>query len=105
MDFIRGPNPHHLRYEHMFMAEIRGLEAAAQRHVALSSSYRFITRYRIPDGWRQILEYSKHVRGHITVFPNKVQAVTKSAPHITLQIMDETHVPWQDVKTLRLIDL
>ncbi|KAH7113022.1 hypothetical protein EDB81DRAFT_873555 [Dactylonectria macrodidyma] len=52
--------------------------------------------YSIPGGQRQSLRYPRHVKGHITVFPNNVQELaTKVLPHPLLQVMDEIHVSWQ----------
>ena len=42
------------------------------------------------------MTYPKHVKGHITVFPNNVQElVTNILPHRLLRVMDEIHVSWQ----------
>lgn len=42
------------------------------------------------------MRYPRHIKGHITVFPNNVQELaTKVLPHPLLQVMDEIHVSWQ----------
>ncbi|KAG7402593.1 hypothetical protein Forpe1208_v017172 [Fusarium oxysporum f. sp. rapae] len=66
---------------------------------ALNSCYGFITKYNIPDGHRQSARYPKHIKGHITVFPNNVQElVTNVLPHPLLKVLDEIHVSWQGSK-------
>jgi len=45
------------------------------------------------------VRYPKHVKGHITVFPNNVQElVTNVLPHPLLKVMDEIHVSWQGLE-------
>ncbi|KAH6870921.1 hypothetical protein B0T10DRAFT_385816, partial [Thelonectria olida] len=82
--------------EHMFPDELKGLTLVEEKLIALNSCYGFVTRYSIPCGQRQSLRYPRHVKGHITVFPNNVQELaTKVLPHPLLQVMDEIHVSWQ----------
>jgi hypothetical protein len=85
-----------LSYEHIFPDELKGLTLVEEKLIALNSCYGFITRYSIPGGPRQNLRYLRHVKGHITVFPNNVQElVTKVLPHPFLQVIDEIHISWQ----------
>ncbi|KAH6953694.1 hypothetical protein BKA56DRAFT_708174 [Ilyonectria sp. MPI-CAGE-AT-0026] len=82
--------------EHMFPDELKGLTLVEEKLIAVNSCYGFVTRYSIPGGRGQSLRYPRHVKGHITVFPNNVQElVTKVLPHPLLQVMDEIHVSWQ----------
>ncbi|KAH7110954.1 hypothetical protein EDB81DRAFT_768727 [Dactylonectria macrodidyma] len=82
--------------EHMFPDELKGLTLVEEKLIALNSCYGFVTRHSIPGGQRQSLMYPRHVKGHITVFPNNVQELaTKVLPHPLLQVMDEIHVSWQ----------
>jgi hypothetical protein len=86
----------HLGCEHMFPDELKGLTPMEEKLIALNSCYGFITKYSIPDGQRQSVRYPKHVKGHITVFPNNVQElVTNVLPHPLLKVMDDVHVSWQ----------
>lgn len=81
--------------EHMFPDELKGLTPVEEKLIALNSCYGFITRYSIPDGKRQGVEYPRHIKGHITVFPNNVQElVTKVLPHPLVTVMEEIHVSW-----------
>ena len=42
------------------------------------------------------MRYPKHVKGHITVFPNNVQElVTNVLPHPLLKMIEEIHISWQ----------
>ncbi|KJZ69221.1 hypothetical protein HIM_11384 [Hirsutella minnesotensis 3608] len=82
--------------EHMFPDELRGLTPVEEKLISLNSCYGFVTRYSIPGGQRQGVRYPRHVKGHITVFPNNVQELaTKVLPHPLLQALDEIHVSWQ----------
>ena len=82
--------------EHMFPEELKGLTPVEEKLIALNSCYGFITKYSVADGYRQSTRHPRHVRGHITVFPNNVQElVTKVLPHPLLKVMDEIHVSWQ----------
>ena len=82
--------------EHMFPDELKGLTPVEEKLIALNSCYGFITKYSIPKDHRQNVTYPKHVKGHITVFPNNVQElVTNVLPHPLLRVMDEIHVSWQ----------
>jgi hypothetical protein len=82
--------------EHMFPDELKGLTPVEEKLIALNSCYGFITKYSVPKGQRQNVTYPKHVKGHITVFPNNVQElVTNVLPHPLLKVMDEIHVSWQ----------
>ncbi|KAF5696631.1 ATP-dependent DNA helicase PIF1 [Fusarium mundagurra] len=85
--------------EHMFPDELKGLTPIEEKLIALNSCYGFITKYSIPDGHRQSARYPKHIKGHITVFPNNVQElVTNVLPHPLLKVLDEIHVSWQGSK-------
>ena len=80
----------------MFPDALKGLTPVEEKLIALNSCYGFITKYSVPKGQRQNVTYPKHVKGHITVFPNNVQElVTNVLPHPLLKVMDEIHVSWQ----------
>ncbi|KAH6874287.1 hypothetical protein B0T10DRAFT_376985, partial [Thelonectria olida] len=81
--------------EHMFPEELKGLTPVEEKLISLNSCYGFITKYSIVDAQRQGVTYPKHIKGHITVFPNNVQElVTKVLPHPLVKVMDEIHVSW-----------
>ncbi|KAF6514196.1 hypothetical protein HZS61_006452 [Fusarium oxysporum f. sp. conglutinans] len=85
--------------EHMFPDELKDLTPVEEKLIALNSCYGFITKYNIPDGHRQSARHPKHIKGHITVFPNNVQElVTNVLPHPLLKVLDEIHVSWQGSK-------
>ncbi|KAL8284658.1 hypothetical protein RB597_008496 [Gaeumannomyces tritici] len=80
----------------MFPDELKGLTPVEEKLIALNSCYGFITKYSIPQGPRQDAKYPKHVKGHITVFPNNVQELAaKVLPHPLVKVMDDIHVSWQ----------
>ncbi|KAH6874269.1 hypothetical protein B0T10DRAFT_552895 [Thelonectria olida] len=85
--------------EHMFPEELKGLTPVEEKLISLNSCYGFITKYSVVDGQRQGVTYPKHVKGHITVFPNNVQElVTKVLPHPLVKVMDEIHVSWHGAR-------
>ncbi|RSL80042.1 hypothetical protein CEP52_017444, partial [Fusarium oligoseptatum] len=80
----------------MFPEELKGLTPVEEKLIALNSCYGFITKYSIANGQRQGVTYPKHVKGHITVFPNNVQELaTRVLPHPLVKVMDDIHVSWQ----------
>ncbi|EXU95534.1 hypothetical protein X797_011371 [Metarhizium robertsii] len=79
--------------EHMFPEELTPVE---EKLIALNSCYGFLTRYSVASGHKQNAIYPKHIKGHITVFPNNVQELaTKVLPHPLMQVMEEIHISWQ----------
>ena len=82
--------------EHVYPNELKGLTPIEEKLIALNSCYGFITKYSLPGGQGQTVRYPKHVKGHITVFPNNVQElVTNVLPHPLVRVMEEIHVSWQ----------
>ncbi|KAH7111446.1 hypothetical protein EDB81DRAFT_953900 [Dactylonectria macrodidyma] len=82
--------------EHVFLEELKGLTPVEEKLIALNSCYGFVTRYSIASSQKQCARYPKHIKGHITVFPNNVQELaTKVLPHPLVQVMEEIHVSWQ----------
>ncbi|KAH7233741.1 uncharacterized protein BKA55DRAFT_479244, partial [Fusarium redolens] len=72
------------------------LTPVEEKLIAMNSCYGFVTRYSIPSSQKQTARYPKHIKGHITVFPNNVQELaTKVLPHPLVQVMEEIHVWWQ----------
>ncbi|KAM4067871.1 PIF1-like helicase [Hirsutella rhossiliensis] len=82
--------------EHTYPDELKDLTPVEEKLIAPNSCYGFVTKYSIPGGQRQSVRYPRHVKGHITVFPNDVQGLaTKVLPHPLVRVMDEIHVSWQ----------
>jgi hypothetical protein len=82
--------------EHMFPDELKDLTPVEEKLIALNSCYGFITKHSVSDGHRQGATYPRHVKGHITVFPNNVQELaTNVLPHPLLKVMDDVHISWQ----------
>ncbi|KAH7202797.1 hypothetical protein BKA60DRAFT_499119, partial [Fusarium oxysporum] len=76
-----------------------GLTPVEEKLIGLNSCYGFVTRYSIASSQKQSVGYPKHIKGHITVFPNNVQELTtKVLPHPLVQVMEEIHVSWQGVE-------
>ncbi|KAM4064151.1 PIF1-like helicase [Hirsutella rhossiliensis] len=82
--------------EHAHPDELKDLTPLEEKLISLNSCYGFVTKYSIPGGHRQSVRYPRHVKGHITVFPNDVQGLAANVlPHPLLRVMDEIHVSWQ----------
>ena len=89
----------------MFPDKLKGLTPVKEKLIALNSCYRFITKHIIADGHRQSMQYPKHIKGHVTIFPNNVQELaTRVLPHPLLTVMDEIHVSWQGREKPRLVN-
>jgi hypothetical protein len=87
-----------LRCEHAYPDELKDLSPVEEKLIALNSCYGFITKFSVFKGYRQSATYPKHIKGHITVFPNNVQElVTGVLPHPLVKVMEEIHVSWQGV--------
>lgn len=97
--------------EHMYPVELEGLTVVEQKLIGLYSCYGLITKHIIPkerkrEQWRQNASYPKHVKGHVTVFPNNVQELaSKVLPHLLVKVMEEIHVSWQGPKEPTRSDL
>ncbi|KAM4064047.1 PIF1-like helicase [Hirsutella rhossiliensis] len=61
--------------EHAYPDELKDLTPLEEKLISLNSCYGFVTKYSIPGGQRQSVRYPRHVKGHITVFPNDVQGL------------------------------
>lgn len=82
--------------EHMFPEELKGLSPVEEKLIAPNSCYGLFTRHSVSTGQRLDVKYPKHIKGHVTVFPNNVQElVTDVLPHPLLRVMDEICVSWQ----------
>ncbi|KAF1809820.1 hypothetical protein P152DRAFT_476222 [Eremomyces bilateralis CBS 781.70] len=80
----------------MFPDELKDLTPIKEKRIALNSCYGFIAQYSIPNSPRQGVRYRRHIKGHITVFPNNVQELVANVlPHPLLKVMDEIHMSWQ----------
>lgn len=92
--------------DHMFPEALRSLSPVEEKLIVLNSCYGFITKFTIPKRGRCFVAYQKHVKGHITVFPNNVQALVGHVlPHPLVRAMKEVHVAWQGVEKPRPSDV
>lgn len=84
-----------LRCEHAFPDELKGLTPVEEKLIAFHSCYGFFTKHTIATEHGETANYPKHIKGHITVFPNNVkELVSNVLPHPLLQVMKEVHVSW-----------
>jgi hypothetical protein len=82
-----------------------GLTPIEEKLIALNSCYGFITKYAI-EGGRQRLNYPKHIKGHITVFPNNVQELVATVlPHPLIRVLNDIHISWHGMQRPAPTDL
>lgn len=81
--------------EHFFPEELEGLTPVEEKLIALNACYGFFTKHTRATESGESANYQKHIKGHITVFPNNVKELTSNVlPHPLLQVMEEIHVSW-----------
>ncbi|KJZ68635.1 hypothetical protein HIM_11974 [Hirsutella minnesotensis 3608] len=90
----------------MFPEELKGLTLVEEKLISPNSCYGFVASHSIPGGQKQSARYPRHIKGHITVFPNNVQELaTKVLPHPLVRVVDEIHVSWQGAEKPEPSDL
>jgi hypothetical protein len=63
--------------------------------IALQASFGYITKFTVDNKTPSGLSYQKHVKGHIVVFPNKVEDIVATVlPHPLLVTIENIHVSW-----------
>ncbi|KAM4066710.1 PIF1-like helicase [Hirsutella rhossiliensis] len=81
--------------EHRYPGELDDLSPVEERLIALHAPFGYITKFTVDNKTRSGISYRKHVKGHIVVFPNKVDdLVTTVLPHPLLQTIENIHVSW-----------
>jgi hypothetical protein len=81
--------------EHFFPEELKDLTPVEEKLIALNSCYGFFTKHTIATERGEGASYPKHIKGHITVFPNNVKELaSKVLPHPLVRVMEEVHVSW-----------
>ncbi|KAM4067779.1 PIF1 protein [Hirsutella rhossiliensis] len=82
----------HLCSERKTRAAVRRLSGTRAPPLA---PFGYITKFTVDNKTRSGISYRKHVKGHIVVFPNKVDdLVTTVLPHPLLQTIENIHVSW-----------
>ncbi|KAI8649770.1 ATP-dependent DNA helicase [Fusarium keratoplasticum] len=81
--------------EHRYPEELDGLSPVEERLIALQASFGYITKFTVDNKTPSGLSYRKHVKGHIVVFPNKVEDLVATVlPHPLLETIENIHVSW-----------
>lgn len=81
--------------EHRYPKELEGRTPLEEKLLAPNLAYGFITKFNVRRG----TTYRRHVSGHITVFPNNIEAPTTSVlPHPLISVLDQVHIIWTGVK-------
>ncbi|KAM6506384.1 hypothetical protein FSOLCH5_013369 [Fusarium solani] len=81
--------------EHRYPDELDGLSPVEERLIALQASFGYITKFTVDNKTPSGLSYRKHVKGHIVVFPNKVEDLVAAVlSHPLLETIENIHVSW-----------
>ncbi|KAM4064310.1 PIF1-like helicase [Hirsutella rhossiliensis] len=81
--------------EHRYPEELDDLSPVEERLIALHAPFGYITKFTVDNETRSGISYRKHVKGHIVVFPNKVDDLVATVlPHPLLQAIENIHVSW-----------
>ncbi|KJZ67959.1 hypothetical protein HIM_12653 [Hirsutella minnesotensis 3608] len=81
--------------EHRYPEELDGLSPVEERLIALHAPFGYITKFTVDNKTRSGISYRKHVKGHIVVFPNKVEDLVATVlPHPLLQAIENIHISW-----------
>ncbi len=85
--------------EHAYPDELEGPDTSRGEAHCTEFMLWIYHQVQHPGGRGWAVGYPKHVKGHITVFPNNVQElVTNVLPHPLLKVMDEIHVSWHGLE-------
>ena len=77
-----------------------------EKLIALNTYFGFIARIKVIKSTKQGTAYARHIKGHITMFPNSVQdLVTIVLPHPLLQSLDDIYISWHGPQRLAPSDL
>ncbi|EXK76606.1 hypothetical protein FOQG_18659 [Fusarium oxysporum f. sp. raphani 54005] len=81
--------------EHRYPEELDGLSPVEERLIALQAPFGYITKFTVDNKTPSGLSYRKHVKGHIVVFPNKVEDLVATVlPHPLLETIENIYVSW-----------
>ncbi|KAM4062348.1 hypothetical protein HRG_013567 [Hirsutella rhossiliensis] len=81
--------------EHRYPVELDGLSPLEERLIALQAPFGLITKFNVDSKTPSGINYRKHVKGHIVVFPNKVEDLVATVlPHPLLQTIENIHISW-----------
>jgi hypothetical protein len=81
--------------EHQYPEELDDLTPVEEKLIALQSAFGYITKFTVDRKTRSGINYRKHVKGHIVVFPNKVEDLVATVlPHPLVQTIENIHVSW-----------
>jgi hypothetical protein len=77
--------------------ELDSLTPLEEKLISLNTAYGYITKFAITKSKIQGggLAYRKHIKGHITVFPNDIESLTTTVlPHPLLESLSNIHIIW-----------
>ncbi|KAM4066746.1 PIF1-like helicase [Hirsutella rhossiliensis] len=81
--------------EHRYPDELDDLSPVEERLIALHAPFGYITKFTVDNKTRSGISYRKHIKGHIVVFPNKVDDLVATVlPHPLLQAIENIHISW-----------
>ncbi|XP_044716325.1 uncharacterized protein HRG_09857 [Hirsutella rhossiliensis] len=80
--------------EHRYPDELDDLSPVEEKLIALHAPFGYITKFTVDNKTRSGISYRKHVKGHIVVFPNKVDDLVATVLPHPLQAIENIHVSW-----------
>ena len=81
--------------EHLYPDALKHLTPIEEKLIGLNASYGYITKFTVNKTKISRVAYRKHIKGHITVFPNDVETLaTTVLPHPLVTALDTIHIIW-----------
>jgi Helitron helicase-like domain at N-terminus len=81
--------------EHLFPVALENLTPIEEKLIGINASYGYITKFNVNKTKIEGVTYRKHVKGHITVFPNDIDKLASTVlPHPLLATLENVHVIW-----------
>jgi hypothetical protein len=92
--------------EHSFPIALENLTPIEEKLIGINASYRYITKFNVDKSKMEGVTYRKHIKGHITVFPNDVDKLASFVlPHPLLATLENIHVIWSSPNKPKLEDV
>jgi hypothetical protein len=81
--------------EHLYPDALKHLTPIEEKLIGLNASYGYITKFTVSKTKMGGVAYRRHIKGHITVFPNDVETLaTTVLPHPLVTALDTIHIIW-----------
>lgn len=85
----------HIGCEHQYPKELDDLSPIEERLIALQAPFGYIAKFTVDNKAPSDLNYRKHVKGHIVMFPNKVDDLVATVlPYPLPEAVENIHISW-----------